>query len=118
MKKDNKDNKYYKLNKNDVIKLMANEDRYLDALTSGQLNSYYHDKTPVIHIYDLISWLQELTIYRLGSDIYGKDRTATDNDGYVIGKFNQINNNFIGWLCSLDYKGRIRLAHAIRKMNK
>ena len=67
-------------------------------------------------INNLKRWMCETDGYKFGKEIYGRDEATVDTDNYTIGKFHQMQNNFVNWVANLDQEHRLNLAVAINKM--
>ena len=67
----------------------------------------------------LIRWSVDSDLQQFSEDAYGITGSAFDRmnqgDDYLVGKFKQMQSNFIQWIAGLDYKNRERLANNITK---
>ena len=63
----------------------------------------------------IIRWFTDTDGYEFAEQIYGKTEDDFDNDGYVAGKFMQMQRAPIRWMASLDPQNRERLEQAITK---
>ena len=62
----------------------------------------------------LVRWAVDVTPMKFAEDAYGITGTAYDRtDDYIMGKFKQMQSNFIMWIAGLDGKNRARLARNI-----
>ena len=67
----------------------------------------------------LVRWSVDSDLQQFSEDAYGITGSAFDRmnqgDDYLVGKFRQMQSNFIMWIASLDSKNRERLARNITK---
>ena len=67
----------------------------------------------------LVRWSVDSDLQQFSEDAYGITGSAFDRmnqgDDYLVGKFKQMQSNFIMWIAGLDYKNRERLANNITK---
>jgi hypothetical protein len=62
----------------------------------------------------LVRWAVDSDLKTFAEDAYGITGTAYDRtDDYIMGKFKQMQSNFIMWIAGLDGKNRARLARNI-----
>ena len=75
------------------------------------MNSYDIEK--------IVRWAVDSDLQQFSEDAYGITGSAFDRmnqgDDYLVGKFRQMQSNFIMWIASLDSKNRERLANNITK---
>jgi hypothetical protein len=67
----------------------------------------------------MVRWSVDSNLQQFSEDAYGITGSAFDTmnqgDDYLVGKFKQMQSNFIMWIASLDNKNRERLANNITK---
>ena len=62
----------------------------------------------------LVRWAVDSDLKTFAEDAYGITGTAYDRtDDYIMGKFKQMQSNFIMWIAGLDDRNRGRLANSI-----
>ena len=66
---------------------------------------------------NLIRWAVDSDLQKFSEDAYGITGSAFDRmnqgDDYLLGKFKQMQSNFIMWISGLDAKNRARLTRNI-----
>ena len=67
----------------------------------------------------LVRWSVDSDLQQFSEDAYGITGSAFDRmnqgDDYLVGKFKQMQSNFIMWVASLSENNRVRLANNITK---
>ena len=67
----------------------------------------------------IIRWAVDTDLQQFSEDAYGITGSAFDRmnqgDDYLVGKFKQMQSNFIMWIAGLDSRNRERLANNITK---
>ena len=67
----------------------------------------------------LVRWAVDSDLQQFSEDAYGITGSAFDRmnqgDDYLVGKFQQMQSNFIMWIASLSEHNRDRLANNITK---
>ena len=67
----------------------------------------------------LVRWAVDVTPMKFAEDAYGITGSAFDKmnqgDDYLVGKFNQMQTNFIMWIAGLSDGNRDRLKRAINQ---
>ena len=67
----------------------------------------------------LIRWSVDSDLQQFSEDAYGITGSAFDRmnqgDDYLVGKFKQMQSNFIMWIAGLSELNRMRLANNITK---
>ena len=62
----------------------------------------------------IVRWAVDTDLETFAEDAYGITGTAYDRtDDYIMGKFKQMQSNFIMWIAGLDDRNRGRLANSI-----
>ena len=65
----------------------------------------------------LVRWAVDSDLQKFSEDAYGITGSAFDRmeqgDDYLLGKFKQMQSNFIMWLGNLDDRNRARLSNNI-----
>jgi hypothetical protein len=67
----------------------------------------------------LVRWSVDSDLQQFSEDAYGITGSAFDRmnqgDDYLVGKFKQMQSNFIMWIAGLSENNRVRLANNITK---
>ena len=67
----------------------------------------------------IVRWAVDSDLEKFAEDAYGITGSAFDRmnqgDGYLVGKFKQMQSNFIMWIAGLSENNRDRLANNITK---
>ena len=67
----------------------------------------------------LVRWAVDSDLQQFSEDAYGITGSAFDRmnqgDDYLVGKFRDMQTNFIRWIAGLDSRNRERLANNITK---